>query len=145
MYWVIYDGNCNLCANLIQFLERFDQGKQFQYVPMQSEVTLAQWGITPEDCQQGMILLDGDRPQQRWQGSDAVEEIGRRLPMGQAFVAAYRSLPGLKSAGDRVYAQVRDNRYSWFDQRDDLYQPQYPVCDSDRCQGFSPESSTSEV
>ena len=48
---------------------------------------------------------------QRWQGSDAAEQIGAILPMGALFVAVYRGLPGLKRGGDRLYAFVRDNRY----------------------------------
>jgi predicted DCC family thiol-disulfide oxidoreductase YuxK len=32
-YQVIYDGNCNLCVTFTQLLERFDQGKLFDYIP----------------------------------------------------------------------------------------------------------------
>lgn len=133
MYSVIYDGNCNLCVTLVRLLEQLDQGQQFAYVPMQNDIQLAQWGITPQDCEQGMILLDQEMPEQRWQGSDAAEEIGRLLPAGDVFVQAYRSLPGLKSAGDRFYAYIRDNRYSLFGRRDRIYKSPYPVCESDQC------------
>ena len=34
-YYVIYDGNCNLCVTFTQLLETFDQGQRFQYIPMQ--------------------------------------------------------------------------------------------------------------
>ncbi|MDB9529156.1 DCC1-like thiol-disulfide oxidoreductase family protein [Oscillatoria sp. CS-180] len=133
MYTVIYDGTCNLCVTLVRFLEQLDQGKTFQYVPMQDEDTLQRWQITPEDCEQGMILIEQANPQRRWQGSDAAEEIGRILPMGNLFVQAYRSLPGAKSTGDGFYAFIRDNRYKIFGGRDSLYEPEYPVCESDRC------------
>lgn len=79
-YYVIYDGNCNLCVTLVQVLENLDQGNLFRYVPMQDQTTLSQWGITSADCNMGMILIDAENPQQRWQGSDAAEEIGRLLP-----------------------------------------------------------------
>ncbi|MEL6383611.1 MAG: DCC1-like thiol-disulfide oxidoreductase family protein [Cyanobacteria bacterium J06626_18] len=133
MYAVIYDGNCNLCATLVQGLEQMDQGKQFEYVPMQDEGMLAKWDITAEDCEQGMILLDQTNPDRRWQGSDAAEEIGRLLPVGNPFVQMYRALPGIKSAGDRFYAFIRDNRYSLFGKRDRLYKSAYPACEDDRC------------
>ncbi|PLZ35449.1 thiol-disulfide oxidoreductase, partial [Fischerella thermalis WC542] len=29
-YYVIYDGNCNLCVTLVQLLENLDQGNQFR-------------------------------------------------------------------------------------------------------------------
>lgn len=126
-YYVIYDGNCNLCTTLVQLLENLDQGQQFQYIPMQDESSLQQWKITPQDCEMGMILIDADAPQQRWQGSAAAEEIGRLLPMGEVFVNAYRSLPGLKWIGDRTYEQIRDNRYTLFGKRQTTYKSAYCV------------------
>ena len=128
-YYVIYDGNCNLCVTLVQLLETLDHGRLFRYVPMQDEQTLAPWGITPQDCQLGMILIliDGDTPQRRWQGSDAAEEIGRLLPMGRVFVDAYRGLPGMKWVGDRFYEQIRDHRYTLFGKRESTYQSAYCV------------------
>lgn len=132
-YSVIYDGNCNLCVSLVQVLERLDQGHQFQYLPMQDEASLRDLGITAQDCEMGMILINSENPQQRWQGSNAAEEIGRLLPAGDIFVAAYRALPGLKWGGDRIYEQVRDNRYTLFGKRDRVYQSLYPVCLSGSC------------
>jgi predicted DCC family thiol-disulfide oxidoreductase YuxK len=134
-YTVIYDGQCNLCSNLVQVLEKLDRGTRFQYVSMQDEVGLARFGVTAEDCEFGMILIDNADLKRRWQGSDAAEEIGRLLPLGNVFVAAYRSLPGMKWAGDRVYAQVRDNRYALFGRRSSTYQSAYPACE-DSCQKY---------
>ena len=133
MYCVIYDGNCNLCVTLVRVLESVDQGAQFQYVPMQDGPTLAHYGITPSDCEAGMILIDLQTPDRRWQGSAAAEEIGRLLPLGNGFVQAYRALPGAKQVGDRVYAFVRDRRYELFGKRGDRYSPAYPLCDDQRC------------
>jgi len=133
-YYVIYDGNCNLCTTLVQLLEKLDQSRQFQYAPMQDQETLRQFGITSQDCEKGMILIDANASQRRWQGSDAAEEIGRLLPLGEVFVKAYRAMPGVKWGGDRLYSQVRDNRYAWFGKRSDLYESAYPICSTDGCQ-----------
>lgn len=126
-YYVIYDGNCNLCVTLVQVLENLDRGSLFHYVPMQDEQTLSQWQITASDCNMGMILIDAENPQQRWQGSDAAEEIGRLLPLGKIFVDLYRALPGMKWTGDRIYEQVRDNRYTLFGKRNSTYNSDYCV------------------
>ncbi len=125
MYYVIYDGNCNLCVTLVQLLETLDKGQMFRYTTMQDEKTLQQWGVTPQDCELGMILIDANAPARRWQGSAAAEEIGRLLPKSSIFVDAYRALPGVKWVGDRVYEQVRDNRYSLFGKRDSTYKSAY--------------------
>ncbi len=137
MYAVVYDGNCNLCVTLVQLLEKLDGGDRFTYVPMQDENTLAAFSVTAQDCELGMILINRDRPDQRWQGSAAAEEIGHLLPMGALFVQAYRAMPGAKSAGDKTYEYVRDNRYDLFGKRTETYQPTYPVCTDDACRPAS--------
>ncbi len=139
-YTVIYDGNCNLCSNLVQLLEQLDRGQRFQYMPMQDEIGLQRYGVTAQDCEMGMILIDHSQTERRWQGSDAAEEIGRLLPLGSLFINAYRSLPGLKAAGDRMYVQVRDNRYQWFGRRENVYQSSYPACD-DTCARYFGQSA----
>ena len=126
-YHVIYDGNCNLCTTFTQLLEKFDRGQLFDYLPMQDENALQQFGITSEDCQMGMILIDAKNKERRWQGSEAAEEIARILPIGAGFVEAYRGIPGMKWIGDRAYVQMRDNRYQWFGKRDSTYHSAYPI------------------
>jgi predicted DCC family thiol-disulfide oxidoreductase YuxK len=132
-FYVIYDGNCNLCSNLVQLLEGFDRGKLFSYAPMQDESTLQRFGITADDCQLGMLLIDAAHPERRWQGSAAAEEISRLLPAGQAVIDLYRAIPGVKWGGDRLYEQIRDNRYTLFGKRSETYQTAYPICDSGAC------------
>ena len=152
MYAVIYDGNCNLCVTLVKFLEQIADSKgsegsaRFGYVPMQDEVALKRLGVSAEDCEMGMLLIEltaaGEATDRRWQGSDAAEEIGRLLPMGGAFVQAYRSMPGAKAAGDRTYTFVRDNRYQLFGKRDRTYRSQQPIiwpdCDQPQNQCAQP-------
>jgi predicted DCC family thiol-disulfide oxidoreductase YuxK len=128
-YLVIYDGNCNLCVTLVQSLEAFDQGHLFAYVPMQDEITLRTFGVTEQDCTLGMMLINLESPQQHWQGSDAAEEIGRLLPGAAPLVAAYRAMPGLKWAGDRIYAYIRDYRYQLFGRRAMTYQSCHSGCE----------------
>lgn len=136
LYHVIYDGNCNLCVNLVRILEKLDRGERFVYSPMQDQPMLDRFQITPEDCQLGMILIDGNQPDRRWQGSAAAEEIGRLLPNSKPFVEAYCALPGIKWLGDRIYEQVRDNRYALFGKRSTTYQSSYPGCESDTCERY---------
>ena len=125
-YHVVYDGNCNLCVTFTQLLEKFDQGKIFDYTPMQDQATLQKFEITPADCQLGMILIEAQNPSQRWQGSDAAEEIAHLLPLGDVLITTYRSLPGMKWLGDRTYEQIRDNRYNWFGKRSSTYHSPHP-------------------
>jgi len=140
MFCVIYDGNCNLCVSLVRLLETLDQGRQFRYLPMQEQAPLASLGIAPEDCEAGMILVDLNHPERRWQGSDAAEEIGRQMPLGRGFVQAYRALPGAKAMGDQTYGYIRDHRYGLFGQRDQRYDTAYPWCATGNCQPMASRS-----
>ena len=142
---VIYDGNCNLCVTLVQTLEKLDKGRTFAYLPMQYPQLEAEFGVTEEDCEMGMMVIDGVDSSLRWQGSDAAEEIARRIPLSAPIVAAYRALPGMKWAGDRVYEQVRDNRYSWFGRRQQTYNSPYTTCDSGTCQPFPDTGSKAQA
>jgi hypothetical protein len=109
---------------------------------MQNQVVLEQLQIAPADCELGMILINAEDPEQRWQGSAAAEEIGRLLPGGQAFVALYRSIPGVKPVGDRFYEQVRDNRYQLFGQRQSTYYSNYPSGMSSASDAANPPEDT---
>jgi predicted DCC family thiol-disulfide oxidoreductase YuxK len=124
-YHVIYDGNCNLCCTFTKLLEQFDQGKIFDYIPMQDTATLNRFNITEKDCELGMILIDAISVNNRWQGSEAADEIIHLLPLGKAFITAYRAIPGVKWFGDHTYEQVRDNRYSWFGKSSQTYHSKY--------------------
>ncbi len=126
LYHVIYDGDCNLCTSLVQGLEQWDQGDRFDYIPMQDSSALAQFGLQAADGEGGMILIDAQQPERRWQGSAAAEEIARQFPLGAGFIDLYRALPGAKPLGDRAYAQVRDQRYAWFGRREQTYHSAYP-------------------
>lgn len=124
-YNVIYDGNCNLCVTFTQWLENFDQGNLFNYIPMQNKEVLEQFNITPADCELGMILIDSDNLNQRWQGSLAAEKIIELLPNGDLLMNIYRGIPNLKWLGDKSYLKIRDNRYQWFGSREKTYYSSY--------------------
>lgn len=124
-YYTIYDGKCNLCVTFVQQLEQIDRGKLFRYIPMQDKQTLAEFNVTEDDCQQGMMLINAADLTQRWQGSEAAEAIGKLLPGLNLAIDLYRWVPGLKWLGDRGYLQIRDNRYQWFGKRDRTYLSDY--------------------
>ena len=134
-YYAIYDGNCNLCVTFVQQLEQIDKGDIFEYIPMQDKLTLAEFGVTEADCQQGMMLINADDPSQRWQGSEAAEAIGKLLPGVNIAIDLYRWIPGLKWLGDLSYLQIRDNRYHWFGKRDQTYLSthRFESCQQGKC------------
>ncbi|MCS6782238.1 MAG: DCC1-like thiol-disulfide oxidoreductase family protein [Gloeomargarita sp. SKYBB_i_bin120] len=120
-YLIIYDGRCRLCSGWVAALYTLEQGRWLRYLPMQDETALAAWGVTPADCDQGVILIDGNQPERRWQGTAALEQLATLIPGMEPLVALYQQLPGLKALGDACYAQIRDHRYEWFGTREEVY------------------------
>ena len=53
MYCVIYDGDCNLCTTLVQWLELLDRGQLFRYGSMQDADMLEMFNVTAADCEMG--------------------------------------------------------------------------------------------
>lgn len=125
-YLIIYDGDCNLCSNLVQQLEQWKRNQPFFYAPMQDTATLERHDLTPIDCERGMIVIDLDTREQ-WQGADAAEKIGLLLPLAKPLIQLYLSIPGLKLFGDGIYTQVRDHRYDWFGKRSQTYWSPLPI------------------
>ncbi|MCS7031230.1 MAG: DCC1-like thiol-disulfide oxidoreductase family protein [Gloeomargarita sp. SKYG116] len=125
-YLIIYDGRCQLCSGWAAALYNIERGRWLRYLPMQDEAALRQWGVAPDDCQQGMILIDTHQPERRWQGTAALEQLASFIPGVAPLVAVYRQIPGLKALGDACYAQIRDHRYEWFGERPDVYRVPSP-------------------
>jgi predicted DCC family thiol-disulfide oxidoreductase YuxK len=134
-YLVIYDGDCNLCAGLVQLLERLDQGRTFAYSPMQNAEILARFQLAIADMVLGVMLIDLNCPSIRWQGSSAIEEIAKLLPNAAPFVHLYLQIKPIKWLGDRTYEQIRNHRYALFGKRSHTFVSEFaPICAGDRCQ-----------
>ncbi|MFP4134971.1 MAG: thiol-disulfide oxidoreductase DCC family protein [Halothece sp.] len=116
-YHVIYDGNCHLCFSLVQQMEKIDQGAQFDYIPMQDQATLNQFGITEKDCELGMILIEVMQP----------KKLPVNFPLATGLIELYRKIPGFKNVGDNLYEQIRDHRYQLFGKRKQTYHSPYPI------------------
>jgi hypothetical protein len=48
-----------------------DKGQLSDYIPRQAEEGLKSFGVMPENCQKGMILMAGEVLEHRSSGSDA--------------------------------------------------------------------------
>lgn len=113
---VFFDGLCNLCSGLVQYLLRCDSKDVLRFASLQSEFAKA---VLPNSLNDGdageadsIIVLYRGR---FYQKSDAVLQIARVLGWPWSTVCVCRMLP----AGwrDRRYDWVASNRYRWFGKR----------------------------
>jgi len=117
---IIFDGVCNLCNGLVNFIiDRDPQGK-FQFVALQSELAKrilkdSEHLIIEEDT---IILIVGQKICIK---SNAALHIAKRIRGGWQFLFAFIVIPIF--IRDAVYDFVAKNRYRWFGQSDSCRVP----------------------
>lgn len=113
---ILFDGVCNLCNRLVQWVIKRDKNDTFRFAPLESKIgqqLLQEHNLNP-DGMDTIILI------QPFSGhttkSTAVLKIGR------AFGGIYRMLLLLqilpKFLRDPIYDWVAKNRYKWYGKQD---------------------------
>ena len=117
---ILFDGVCNLCNGLVQFIIRRDPKGKFKFASLQSDVgrsLLKQFNIDP-DLLHSIVVIDNGVAFQR---SDAVLRIANYLGGGWKMLVAFNILP--KFFRDAIYNVVATNRYRIFGKKDSCMIP----------------------
>ena len=112
---VVFDGICNLCSSLVDFITARDPGNLFTFVPMQSsrgQDLLEAHGVSIDRVDTFLLIRNGDAIVR----SDAAIAIAGELRRPWNLFRILRIVP--RPIRDRVYAFVASNRYRWFGKRD---------------------------
>lgn len=117
---ILFDGVCNLCTGLVQFLIRRDPQGRFRFASLQSEAgrqLLRDHGY-PELPLTSIVYIKGDR----WfHMSTAVLEILKTLGGLWQVSGVFRLIPqGLR---DRLYRFIARRRYRWFGKNEECMVP----------------------
>ena len=109
---VLFDGHCNFCSGVVNFLLARDARGVLRFAALQSPAgkrLLAEHGIAMPDEPDTMVLIDGERVLVRSSAALATTEY-LRFPWPLARVGFI--LP--RFLRDAVYKIVARNRYRWF-------------------------------
>jgi predicted DCC family thiol-disulfide oxidoreductase YuxK len=104
---LLYDGNCNLCRNIVRWIVANDLEKRLRFATLQSSIgsqLLAQHQLPPA-YESSAVLIHGGR---RWLNSDGVLQSLRHLHTPWRFARAGRLIPRLLR--DWGYRRVSRNR-----------------------------------
>ena len=128
---VVFDGMCNLCSSVVDFITARDPGKVFTFVPMQTprgQQLLEAHGVSIDQVDTFLLIRGGDGGGNRealvrsdatvtiaLEKSDAAIAIAARLRRPWNLLTVLRFVP--KPIRDRVYSFVARNRYRWFGKR----------------------------
>ncbi|PZA08124.1 MULTISPECIES: thiol-disulfide oxidoreductase DCC family protein [unclassified Meiothermus] len=119
---VLFDGACNLCNGVVQFVLQHDPQERFLFAAQQSEAgqrLLARHGISTAQAQgESVVVLEGGRV---YLESDAALQILHRLGGVWGWAYLFRWIP--KPWRDRVYRWVARHRYRIFGKRESCTLP----------------------
>ncbi len=117
---VLFDGVCNLCQGVVQFIVPRDPDGIFRFASLQSDVgqqLLERCGL-PTDELESIVLIEGE---DCYVKSAAVVRIARRLGGVYALLSPFRFVP--RPIRDWAYDFVADHRYQWFGKKDRCMMP----------------------
>jgi predicted DCC family thiol-disulfide oxidoreductase YuxK len=117
---ILFDGVCNLCNGLVQFIIRRDPKGKFRFASLQStggRLQLSRFNINP-DLLHSIIVIDDDVALER---SDAALHIANHLGGPWKILNVFKILP--KFLRDAIYNIVAANRYRIFGKKDSCMIP----------------------
>jgi predicted DCC family thiol-disulfide oxidoreductase YuxK len=117
---VLFDGVCNLCNRIVQFIIKRDKKKQFLFASLQGkkgQEILKKFNLPVNDFN-SFIILEGDKIYTR---SIAALRMVRKLGGGWKLFYVFIILP--RFIRDAVYNWIARNRYKWYGKRDECMVP----------------------
>ena len=112
---ILFDGVCNLCSALVQFVIRHDPAAKFRFAAIQSEIggeIFQSHGLDPADLQTFVFIKDG----KMFLRSDAAIEVVSRFGGAWRIFRILRFVPRL--VRDVIYSTIARNRYRWFGRKE---------------------------
>jgi predicted DCC family thiol-disulfide oxidoreductase YuxK len=117
---ILFDGVCNLCNNVVQFVIKHDPKRQFRFASLQSEFgqnVMKKFGL-PVDQLNSFILLDNNKIYTR---STAALRITKKLNKGWSLFYGFIIVPSF--IRNAVYNYVARNRYKWYGKKEECWIP----------------------
>jgi len=123
---LLFDGVCNLCNGVVQFVIPRDPAGRIRFAPLQSETgkaLLSGHGLPPGNLDRVVLVDDG----RVYRKSDAAIRLAELLGWPYRAAAVARLVP--TSLRDGLYDLVAANRYDVFGRKDRCMIPDADVRD----------------
>lgn len=108
---ILFDGVCNFCSGVVNFIIRQDKEKVFCFAALQSEVgqkLLEQYNLPKEKFDSFLLIENG----KVYKSSSAGLRLYSRLPWYWKWTQIFWIVP--RFLRDAVYNFIARNRYRWF-------------------------------
>ncbi len=117
---LLFDGVCNLCNGVVQFVIKRDPDAKVSFSSLQSEFgqSLLKKFNLPTDDFETFVLVDGDK---FYKKSTAALKLLRMLGGGWQLLYGFIIVPA--PIRDFIYSLVANNRYKLFGRSDECWLP----------------------
>ena len=117
---ILFDGVCNYCNSIVNFIIRQDKQKKFFFAPLQSKAgqqLLLEYQL-PHVNFDSFVLIDQNKA---WLRSTASLQVFKKLPWYWKWTQIFWAVPAFLR--DAVYNLVARNRYKWFGKKESCMIP----------------------
>jgi len=117
---ILFDGVCNFCNSIVNFIIKQDKENIFHFAALQSDADqrlLKEYNI-PATGLNSFILIDGSKA---YKSSTAGLRLYDKLPWYWKWTQVFWIVP--QFIRDRIYNVIAKNRYKWFGKRDSCMIP----------------------
>lgn len=117
---VLFDGVCNFCNAVVNFLIQQDKKKVLRFAAMQSETgkeLLLKYNFPPDYLKSFVLIKDG----KAYTKSTAALKLFDHLPWYWKWIQTFWVVP--KPLRDGVYEFISEQRYKWFGKKDQCMLP----------------------
>lgn len=117
---LLFDGVCNLCNGIVQFVIKRDPKKKFLFTSLQSDAgqeLLQQFGLRDLDLDSFVYVQHN----QYYTKSTAALHVLKGLGRGWQLLYIFIMIP--RPVRDKIYDWIAKNRYKWFGKKDQCMVP----------------------
>jgi predicted DCC family thiol-disulfide oxidoreductase YuxK len=117
---ILFDGVCNFCNAMVNFIIRQDKRNIFQFATLQShsgKKLLGEYNINWKESDSFVIIENG----KAFQKSSAALRLYNKLPWYWKWTQVFWIVP--KFIRDGVYNFIARNRYRWFGKKEECMIP----------------------
>lgn len=119
---VFFDGYCNLCSGVVQFLLKLDKHETLMFSSLQSDFAKDKIPTNIQLEKDSIVVLDSDK---FYVESEAAFQIIKCLKNLTSLLLVFRVLP--RSVNDSLYRFIARNRYRIFGEKKECMIPDAKV------------------
>lgn len=118
---ILFDGVCNLCDSVVQYVIKHDKRDDFRFVALQSETGQAIIKHIGTDTSKIDSIILYEPGTAYFYKSDAALEIARTLGGFLSLAVAFKIIP--VKVRNLLYDYIAENRYKWYGKKESCMIP----------------------